>query len=422
MTKAKGNMQMKGVPKKVALILISLSTLCSAIPFTYANDMGKKLLPDDNEVNFKYLGAFRFSTQTAGGSRMAYVNGSFAVASQGTTLYAVGHEQHQAIGEFAIPELKVTDKPQNLNMALNIQPFRRILFNNKRLNNSQKLDRISGLEVIEGELFVNAIEYYDAPGDNTLTTFIVRQATNLKEAKVDGLFTLGGRVHSAGWISKLPPEWSKIFGASYLHGYAANYAINSRLSMGPTAFVSYIDNFAGVDEKNGLIPTRALMDFSIKRPMIKDLYNKSKKNNVWTEVSNAYYGFILPKSSQYLVIGNSGGHNSGIGYKAVQKNGHKCDGPCAFDQNDYYNYFWIFDVNDFLKVQDKKIKPWDLKPIKHGKLTLPFAPQNNAKNVIGADFDEVTERLYIMLENVDKSQSRFEAAPVMLVYEMTTSS
>jgi hypothetical protein len=409
---------MKGVHKKAAMILLSLSTLCSAIPFTYANDMGKKLLPEDNEVNFTYLGAFRFSTETAGSSRMAYVNGSFAVSSQGTTLYAVGHEQHQAIGEFAIPELKVTDKPQNLNMALNIQPFRRILFNKKRLNNSQKLDRISGLEVIEGELFVNAVEYYDAPGDNNLTTFIVRQATNLKSAKVDGLFALEGRVHSAGWTSKLPSKWAKVFKASYLHGYAANYAINSRLSMGPTAFVSYIDNFAGVDEKSGLIPTRPLMDFSIKRPLMKDLYNKSKKNDVWTELSNAYYGFIMPNSSQYLVIGNSGGHECGIGYKAVQDNGKKCNGPCAFKHKDYYNYFWIFDVNDFVKVQEGQMKPWDLKPAKHGKLTMPFAPKNGTKNVIGADFDQVTGRLYIMLENVDKSQSRFEAGAVMLVYEI----
>lgn len=414
----KENMQMKSVKKRVTTILITLATLCIAIPFTYAANDRQKLLPDNNEINFKYLGAFRFSTETAGESRMAYINGSFAVSSNGTTLYAVGHEQHQAIGEFAIPELKVSDKPQDLNMAMNIQPFSRILFNKKRLNNSQNLDRISGLEEIEGELFVNAVEYYDAPGDNTLTTFIIRQPTNLKKSNVDGLFTLNGRVHSAGWTSKLPTKWAKVFSASYLHGYAANYAINSRLSMGPTAFVSYIDNFAGVDEKNGLIPTRRLMDFSIKRPIMKDLYNKTRKNDVWTELSNAYYGFILPNSSQYLVIGNSGGHKSGVGYKAVQANGKRCNGPCALNSKDYYNYFWIFDVNDFIKVQEKKLKHWSLKPAKHGRLTLPFAPKNGTKNTIGADFDPLTERLYIMLENVDKSQSRFEAAPVMLVYQM----
>jgi hypothetical protein len=413
---------MKGLQKKVAMLLISLSTWCTAIPFTSANNNEHRLLPEDNNTNFKYLGAFRFSTETAGGSRMTYVNGSFAVSHQGTTLFAVGHEHHQAIGEFAIPELKVTDEPKNLNMALNIQPFSRILNDKNRLNNPQNLNRISGLEVIEGELFVNAVEYYDAPGDNTLTTFIIRQPTNLKKTKVDGLFTLGGRAHSAGWTSKLPSNWAKVFKASYLHGYASNYAINSRLSMGPTAFVSYIDNFAGLDEKSGLIPTRSLMDFSIKRPMMEDLYNKTRKNDIWTELSNAYYGFIIPNSSQYLVIGNSGGHNSGIGYKAVQDNGKKCNGPCALKHKDYYNYFWIFDVNDFVKVQENKMNHWDLKPTKHGKLTMPFAPGNGTKNTIGADFDPLTGRLYIMLENADRSQSRFEAAPVMLVYEIEPTS
>ena len=383
----------------------------------HASETTDQLLPDDSTFNFEYLGAFRFPIKVFGSSRMSYPNGTFTVSPNGKTVFVAGHNQNQSIAEFLIPELRLTKNPSELLIAANVQPFHPFLRNTKRLENPQKLDRISGMEVIEGELFVNALEYYDAPADNTHTTFIVRDANNLAGAKVDGFFTLRGHAHSAGWMSKLPSKWKGVFSASYLNGYAPNYAINSRLSMGPTAFVSNIDIFAGIDEPGGLIPTRSLMDSSIKHPMVQDSYNKSGENRIWTEISEAFYGFIIPNTNYYLVIGNSGGHESKIGYKITQSNGKKCGGPCAFDHKDYYNFYWVFDVNDFVAVRDGKKKSYELLPIKYGKLQLPFAPGDNTRNIIGADFDEKTGNLYIMLKDVDRSQSQFEKAPVMLAYE-----
>ena len=96
------------------------------------------------------------------------------------------------------------------------------------------------------------------------------------------------------------------------------------------------------EEKSGLILTDSLMDFSLKHPIVPDQYNKSLKNNLWTELSAAHYGFIIPNTSSYLVIGKSGGHNSGIGYKITQDNGRECGGPCSVKAGDSYNYFWFF--------------------------------------------------------------------------------
>jgi hypothetical protein len=398
-----------------AFITVTLLGLTSK---SLASDSIQQLLPNDSQFNFEYLGAFRFATQMYGKSRMAYANGSFTISPDGKTVFVAGHDQIQSIGEFLIPELRQSNTPTDLLIAPNLQPFFSFLKNGDRLKNPQKLDRITGMEVIEGELFVNAVEYYDAPGDNKHTTFIVRNANDLAKSKVDGFFSMKGYAHSAGWISKLPQKWREVFSATYLNGYAGNYAINSRLSMGPTAFVSNMDIFAGIDEAGGLIPTRTLMNFSIQRPMIKDLYNKTGNNKIWTEVSNAYYGFILPNDDYYFVIGNSGGHESKIGYKAKQINGHKCGGPCAFDPKDYYNFYWIFDVNDLVAVQDGKKKPYELLPISYGKLQLPFAPTNKTKNIIGADFDDKNGILYIMLADVDRSQSEFEKAPAMLAYKL----
>ena len=368
--------------------------------------------------NFEYIGAFRFPVNIFGSSRLSYINGNFTINEQTNSIFIAGHQHHQAIAEFSIPVLKQEFKPASLNLSKNLQVFIPFLKNKSRIKNPQGLNRITGMEIIEGELFVNAAQYYDAPGDNSYSTLIFRDSSDLKNSKIDGLFTLKGLMHSAGWLSKLSGKWRDIFGASYLHGYAGNIPINSRLSMGPSAFVSNIDAFAGIDEHDGLIPTRALMDFSIRNPMMKDLYNKSGNNNMWTELSSAYYGFIVPNTDYYLVLGTSGGHESGIGYKAIQINGNQCGGPCAIDPSDYYNFYWIFDVNDFLDVKNKKRKPWELSPKHFGKLQLPFSPKNMRKSLISADFDNKNNILYILLENIDRSQSSYEIAPVMLAYKL----
>jgi hypothetical protein len=107
-----------------------------------------------------------------------------------------------------------------------------------------------------------------------------------------------------------------------------------------------------------------------------------------------------------------------MGYKIKQSNGNVCGGPCAKDAGDYYNHYWIYDVNDLVKVQQNKLKPWQPEPIMYGELNLPFQPKNGFKRMIGADFDEKNGKLYMLLEHIDHSQSQFEAAPVMIVYDL----
>lgn len=413
---------MTSIYRSLTILAVTVGLLMLDLKITFAQslEMEEKLIPEFNGFDFEYLGAFRFPVNTFGGSRLAYINGNFAINEKNNSVLIVGHQWHQAIAEFSIPEFKKEKNVTSLDISQNMQAFTSILLDETRLENPQGLNRVSGMEIIEGELFVNAVEYYDAPADNTQSTFIVRDIQNLKKSKVDGVFTLQGTAHSAGWMSRLPKKWSDIFVATYLHGYAGNIPINARLSMGPTAFISFIDGLAGINEHDGLIPTRTLMDFSIHKPMIKDLYNKSGENKTWTELSEAYYGFIVPNTDYYLVLGTSGGHDSGVGYKAKQTNGHVCGGPCAIEPSDYYNFYWLFDVNDFVKVKDKIKNPWELLPTHFGKLNLPFAPKSGGKNLISADFDEKNTTLYLLLADADKSQSKYEAAPLMLAYKLNS--
>ena len=396
---------------------IFLTFLAILIHTNLAN-ADESLLPPGSDVKFEYLGAFRLPVKKYGNSRLSYLNGNFAINESNNSLFIAGHQHHQSIAEFSIPTLKKETKSAKLNLSENLQVFQSFLSNKSRLNNVQKINRVTGMEIIEGELFVNAVEYYDGKADNTHTTFIIRDITDLSKSKVDGFFSLQGAVHAAGWFSKIPKKWRSAFEASYMHGFASNLPINVRSSMGPSAFTSGVDAFSGIDESGGLIPTQTLMNYSVKKPLQKDLYNKSKKNSMWTEVSHAVYGFIVPNSSRYLVLGSSGGHDSGLGYKITQKNGRVCGGPCAYDPIDYYDYFWMYDVEDFILSRDKKISPSSIKPSNYSKLTLPFAKDIDGRNLIAADFDDKNNKLYLLLENTDRSQSKYEIGSVMLVYKL----
>ena len=376
------------------------------------------LLPQDAPINFSYQGAFKFPMQTFGDSRLAFANGTFTLNPANNSVFIVGHKQHQAIGEFAIPELTNSSSLDDLATASNIQPFSSILLNGKRLKNTERLDYITGMEVIEGELFVNALTSYDASAKNKTTTFIVRNPSTLAKSDVDGMFKLQGSAHSAGWMSKLPKEWQSTFGASYLQGYASNLSINSRFSIGPTAFFSYLDAFAGVEATEKEIPARGYMDFSLKHPIVEDQYNKNGNNDIWTEISKAYYGFIPQGTNYYFIVGTSGGHESKMGYKITQTNGNLCGGPCAYDPADNYNYFWFFKVDDLVQVQQRNKQKWQILPSQYGKLSHPFAAKYG-ENLIAADYDEKRAQLYLLLETNYKEGNQNKQALVMLVYRLS---
>ena len=149
---------------------------------------------------------------------------------------------------------------------------------------------------------------------------------------------------------------------------------------------------------------------------MEDQYNESRQNDLWTELSSAYYGFIIPSTSSYFVIGKSGGHEAGIGYKITQDNGRKCGGPCSLKARDNYNYFWLFDVAEFIAVKEGKKKAYQIKPYQYGI----FDTVNTSSGIIGADYDADKNLLYVVFAKEDKSQSQYESIPVIRVYRIHT--
>ncbi|RJG42342.1 hypothetical protein [Motilimonas pumila] len=369
-----------------------------------------------------YQGAFRLDSATHGDSTASYSNGAIAYNPNNHSIFYVGHQYHQAIAEFPIPELvkqpSVEEDIRLLNTSYPSQDFVTIL-DKQPEGNPENLNRTTGIQFYNNHIYANYAVYYDAPGDTKDTSLVISGVDDLANLQVSSIYEMEGAVHSAGWISAMPQVWQDYFGYSHLAGYASNLAINSRSSIGPTAFLMNLQDWHSTDTDK--IPTEALMDFGLRHQIHPERYNESGDNNLWTELSEAHHGFIVPGTYTYMVIGRSGGHHSGLGYKITQNNGHTCGGPCAYDSRDYYNYYWLFDMKDMIAVQQGVKQAYEIRPYDYGLLDTPYknlqmAPEK-VNLISGANYDAASNQLFVVLKGAGQL-GHYDNPPVILVYQI----
>lgn len=425
--------------RKSLILLIWISSSVTA--YSQVNP-----LPLFSMEKLQYEGAFIIPSGIIGESESDYGSGTIEYNPSNHSLFLSGKQQDGAIAEFAIPPL-VSDLDLNLlNTATTLQNFKRVFILSPD-GNPQNIELISGMKLYNNSLIVNGVEYYDAPADNTHTTLTISDASNISNSSFQGLYSLSGAAHVAGWISAIPSEWQSSFGASYLSGNSSRYPIVSRLCVGASAFGIDLNQISG--SAQGVVSTDVWMDFDLYQPLYAD-YNYLQNprynilsadpapavgghtaadinaivgdNNIWTAVSSAAYGFIVPQSRTYLTIGHSGGHNSGIGYKPLQTDGNLCGGPCPYDADDKYNYYWLYDLNDLLAVKNGTINPYDVRPYEHGEFDAPFQTDfySNSSEfhpIVGGTFDATSDLLYLTLYD-GGAMGAWTKNPVILSYKL----
>ena len=181
--------------------------------------------------DFDYQGAFRLPAADYGISSMNYSEGPLAYDPAANSIFIVGHAHHQAVAEFLVPALVDSTVIGVLNMARDpVQTFVALL--DQVAANPQQIDRVGGMALIGGpsgvELLVNVYEYYDAPGDNTHTTLVVRSPDDLPGSVVDGFYSLAGRAHASGWVSPIPSVWQTLLGETHITGSSSGMWVPRR--------------------------------------------------------------------------------------------------------------------------------------------------------------------------------------------------
>jgi hypothetical protein len=367
-------------------------------------------------ADMQYQGAFRLPADEFGNSSLNHSEGPIEYNRINHSLFIVGHDHQQSIAEFSIPTLSVGDLGQ-LNMASNLQPFASHL-NAVNCNNTQNINQIAGLKLIDGRLWVNAYEYYDADGNVTNTTLVIDDPTALGSSSVRGFYDLdGGAGHTAGWISEIPTVWQNLLGGTHLTGMSSGIPIISRCSVGPSAF-AFSPGQLALDCADPQIPTTQLLDFSLTNPLNDDLDNSSGNNDIWTHLSRATYGMVVPGTRTYLTLGYSGGHHSGVCYKCTQSNGNLCGGYCAPQADDYAQYYWLWDLNDLVAVKNGQKQAYEVMPYSYGELSTPI--QSPERQIGGGAFDPANGMLYLTLQKADTAQGTYANPPVVVVYQISS--
>ncbi len=394
------------------LLLFTCFSSLSAVSATNLNPpdtANRQLISIDD---FNYLGAFRLPIGQFGESRINYAEGPIAYNRDRHSLFVVGHAHQQAIAEFAIPSLSNSLNISDLKLSpAPLQNFYRVLGRVDYLPENHIIDRIGGLLSLNGKLIVNAYEYYDAPADNTLTTLVVDDSNNLAGSSINGYYGLQGNTHAAGWMSEVPAVLQKILGGPWISGNSSYKPIISRFSVGPSAFVFDPEDIGSIEP----VPTQTLLDFSLAHPLQEDLMNQRGNNRLWTHMSRAVFGFIPPGTDTYVTLGFSGGHNSGVCYKCVPSGGkNECAGYCAKDASDYHLMYWLWDVNQLIRVKKGELKPNQPRPYQHGVINSPFP----STKLGGGSYDTASGRLYLSLLSADTVQTQYGPPPIILVYNL----
>ncbi len=367
--------------------------------------------------DFVFDGGLFLPDVQSGDSSVNWTEG--VIEAHDGTIYLVGNEQEDAIAQFAIPvDLPYSSSIDSLPVAGTfVQSYTTML--DKLPANRDNVDSIVGLEHYQGRLIANAIEYYDGPADNRETTFVIEQADSLADSKVSGLYSMAGKTRAAGWLSAVPNDWQQQLGCTHISGSSSGGPIIGRYSVGPSAFCIDLESL-GAQSLRKTISTRELLGFDLSYPLHEDLYNESLQNDLWTHLSRATYGFIVPGTATYATFGNSGGHRSGVGYKLPRGDGVDCSGYCAVDPADNHNYYWFWDVRELWRVALGRKAASSIRPYEWGQWDVPLSSttDNQYKRIGGASYDASRQRLYFTLLDTKYDAERGVNPPAIIGYRI----
>ncbi len=370
-----------------------------------------------DDLESAYQGAFKIDYRDAV-SKTAWANGRLAYNPQSNSVFIDSHRYDDAIAEFWLPEVlgKGSD-PAELPNAKVKQGFTRVL---QAVANPQGIDELGGMAYVNGELLIQGYRWNDVRADNDHTTLLVRSPETLADSQVDGFFALQGGSATLNYVSPVPELWQGELGATHLAGNGAGIRGVTRASFGPSL---YTFNPAAMSGTSGAVETQHWLGYGRETALSSTLYSHdgswdaynhtglnsdfSQSNNLWTHMSAAWFAFIVPGSRTFAVIGHSGMHESGGGYRIQQTDGHQCRGTCPYDPADEYPYVWLYDLNDILTANAAH----EPLPYAYGRFDNRFAW---GAPTAGA-FDPVSGQLLLLNRAATKAGNG--GSPVVAVYQ-----
>ena len=353
---------------------------------------------------------------------MNYSIGNIAYNHVKNTFYATGHNvQGDCIIELGMPELsKDTDYTQ-WNRADNIvQSFVRP--QNTRWDDG--LAEPSRFEIYglhyNDESNRLMVQYTDSyrnlpPAANVA---IFEDADDLQNCDISGWYSMtdsNGALpdYGVGSVSAVPPEYADIFGYEYIANGTRDQAIISRLSVGPSA--AFL-NYPAPAGAGATLPVENNLWYDLTNPLFNEETqtaeswnddNSDFTNDIWVDGEVAC-ALIVPETRTYMVIGNDKFRRSSAYYKGVDyaaDNVSVSNGPQAYHGADWFCEYWLYSVDDLLRVKNGEITPYSVRPYERGMLNLPVLTGGENENEIhftGGNYDPVNNRILLSVNYGDR--------------------
>jgi len=394
------------------------------------------------DIQGRFVGAFRIGSE--------YTTARIAFNPDGNngegSLFVSTGLLDFGVKEIAIPELvNNLNDLSSLNFAATLQGNVRLLdkIPEKSWSSDPIQNRLMSLHYQDGKLLINGAIYYDAPGTDSDTTFRIETPSDLAASEVSGNFKMAGAQHLTKWTSPIPSDWQDELGSEYLMGAGPELAILSRLSIGPTLFTFAMDDLLIADNGDS-ITTTAVLDYPLETPLHADFLNHGgasggENNDIFTAQSSPGYGFIVPGTRTYAVLGGSGGHNpvsnpyvgtmsdyanlnGTIFYKMegerwTDNAGNVADGYSIYDHDDRGEFYWFYDLNDLLDAD----APHTPKPYAYGYYSNFYSPEGlpsgKRNDVVSGSWDMANKLLYLSLPYVDRTYDGYSRNPVIVVLD-----
>lgn len=363
---------------------------------------------------------------------------SLAFNPKNNSLFMVGHDWYQRVGEFAAcPALGQGSDATKFPRAASLQKPVDILQNKRGTVDGDPASqvKIGGLAPF-GDLFaVSAWKYYDAaPVKQTKSHFVTGQNFSALPA-VTGPFQVGTGFNAivptapaadlqqriggfvSGYMTPIPAAYQAALGGTHLTGQGGAVSILTRTSAGPSASV-FTPTDLGKPPVNAILmgyPTNSSDTNSpLHHPTIGDwgtngqLYNGTQgfRGVVFVEGTRSILFFGWGADIFCYGVGTA---DPALHLKPSQVPGrHYCLNPTPGNVGNLGTHAYpaepkvfAYDVNDFIAAKQGKKKPWEVVPYATWGYTLPFQSkvingiETGAFEIWGAAYDPSKKRLFI---------------------------
>jgi len=276
-------------------------------------------------------------------------------------------------------------KPAVGGTATFIQSFQSVLGNLSSLDASCANGcYIGGHLLYAGNLYVTGFTYYDADGNQPLSIW-TRSPTLSSTAGRTGpvaAVAAGNQGMANAWMDNVPAAHQAALGQAVIGGCC--WSIITRTSLGP-ALYSFNPSSLGAGT--------AMVQYPDGHQTLNawGAAGSHPEANPTTKIGAMTF---VDGTDTVLFIGNTGTGEYCYGTGCTDPDAPGVQGAHAYP---YVHYVWAYDVDDLALAKAGTINPWDVQPYAMWELpNLGNVTYSDEWSVIGAAFDAVANRLYVL--------------------------